>query len=58
VDGADLAFFMGCVTGPEVGPPLSTCEPADLDGDQDVDRADFAILQRCFGGPANDACLN
>ena len=34
---------------------------SDLDGDWDVDQADFAIFQRCFGGenvPAEPNCAD
>lgn len=58
VDGTDLAFFMNCVTGPDVTPPTTGCEPADLDYDDDVDQVDFGRFQRCYGGPVTDDCLN
>jgi hypothetical protein len=44
-DGHDAAFFADCMTGP-AQPADAPCLPADLDGDEDVDLADFAIHQR------------
>ncbi|HNQ22260.1 MAG TPA: dienelactone hydrolase family protein [Phycisphaerae bacterium] len=48
VNGADLAAFIDCLTGPQVA-PLSGCDRADLDLDADVDLADFAVFQVNFG---------
>ena len=61
VDGADLTLFLGCQTGPAMGPPASGCSTADFNGDGNgsVDAVDFAILQRCWSGsvlPAWEGC--
>lgn len=63
VDEADLLIFAACATGPGMHydpfnlPPecnlpltLSNHLPPDLDDDEDVDAADFGILQRCISG--------
>jgi len=46
--GLDLAGFTGCMAGPGATPnPAESClQSFDLDGDDDVDLADFARLQR------------
>ena len=49
IDAADLEVFVGCVTGPNLGPPASSCGFADLDQDGDVDQIDFGLFQTCFG---------
>jgi hypothetical protein len=72
IDLDDMDMFEQCRTAP--GIPLSTtedcipdpqngifchCPRADLDRDNDVDQADFAILQKCFSGsdqPADPQC--
>lgn len=64
VDGEDVQRFAACATGAEVpyadgnvpagctpGVDVLGVLPADLDWDGDVDQDDFAILQRCYGGP-------
>jgi hypothetical protein len=59
VDSPDWSIQIVCFTGPGgigIGPE---CEHTDLDGDGDVDLADFAVLQRCFSGSsdlADTAC--
>ncbi len=61
VDGDDCEVFLGCVTGPQIGPPPAGCLKADLDDDQDVDQADFGLLQRCYSGdgvPVDPTCDN
>lgn len=50
VDADDLAEFVDCGTGPELGPPVNGCTTADLDGDGDIDSADFGVFQRCISG--------
>ena len=50
VDSTDWSIQNACLAGPSgngVGPE---CEHTDLDGDGDVDLADFSALQRCFSG--------
>jgi len=47
---SDHAIFAGCLAGPGRSSPPGACTPeqfdrADLDDDQDVDTADFAIVQ-------------
>ncbi|MBI4717158.1 MAG: hypothetical protein HY763_05080 [Planctomycetes bacterium] len=36
---------------PAGGEPTLDCRPFDTDGDDDLDLADWAIMQDCFGGP-------
>ncbi len=50
VDLFDFERFLECVTGPNGGPVSPTCGDADTDNDDDVDFADFAILQTAFSG--------
>lgn len=68
VNAPDLQDFVACSTGPgetsiPAGCELSGLNPpanaADLDGDGDVDQADFALLQRCFNGavPVDPDCV-
>lgn len=45
---ADHADFVGCLTGPQHGPPAPGCEPGDVDADTDVDLEDFSRLQTRF----------
>jgi hypothetical protein len=49
VDLDDFGLLEGCLSGPRVLPPLG-CARASLDGDVDVDFADFAVFQRTFTG--------
>lgn len=49
VDLTDYEFFADCSTGPNGGPVTPECEPADLEGDDDVDVRDYARFQRRFG---------
>ncbi len=60
VDLADLAHLVDeCMAGPKETPLGPNCQSADLDGDSDVDQADFGLFQRCYSGennPANPAC--
>lgn len=61
VDGSDLAIFLACITGTDVGPAAEACHWADFDGDLDVDQADFGVLQHCLSGPdvpATSGCLS
>ncbi len=44
--GATLRFAYACAVVTE----FVVSDPGDTDGDIDVDLADFALLQRCFGG--------
>jgi len=50
VDALDMNHFRFCLTGSNLDMPAS-CTDADLDGDNDVDMADFGILQRCLTVP-------
>ncbi len=50
VNSQDLTLFSGCMTGPGNGPPAAGCEEADINTDNDVDQADFGLMQRCFSG--------
>jgi hypothetical protein len=50
VDDADLAIFAACWSGPAVVQADLSCRFADLDGDEDVDGADFGVFQRCVSG--------
>jgi hypothetical protein len=45
VDAVDFAVVAGCFTGPDAGPVPDGCECGDLNGDTDVDLADFAAYQ-------------
>ncbi len=59
VDSTDLAHFLACMTGRDIGPPSQGCGDTDIDLDGDADLDDFAVLQRCFSGaltPADPAC--
>jgi hypothetical protein len=59
VDADDLAHFILCATGPGIAQEQPDCVDARLDGDDDVDADDFAILQRCLtldGVALNMAC--
>lgn len=58
VDSADYAHFLGCFTGPGVGPLSPACTDADLDHDLDVDAIDFGRFQRCITGPGRAAHPN
>ena len=53
VDLADLAEFVGCMCGPEVGPVLEECQPFDFDADDDVDLEDYAEFQVVFTGASS-----
>ena len=48
VDLSDFDVLIGCLSGPGVRAPLG-CARASLDGDVDVDLADFALFQAHFG---------
>jgi len=50
VDLSDFDVLIGCLSGPGVRAPLG-CARASLDGDVDVDLADFAFFQAHFGEP-------
>jgi len=59
VDGADLARFGVCFSGPAIPQTNPDCLIADFDGDKDVDQSDFGLLQRCTSGvdkPADPLC--
>lgn len=47
---ADLVQFEGCMTGPDI-PYQPGCEPADMDGDGDVDIIDFGLFQVSYDHP-------
>lgn len=58
IDSGDYTQFESCITGPCATGSCSTplygaacCAVADLDLDNDVDAADFGVLQTVFGGP-------
>jgi hypothetical protein len=48
VDLFDFEALLGCLTGPDGGPPSEECLPADLDGDDDVDFHDVGAFQIAF----------
>jgi hypothetical protein len=50
VDLADFDVFIDCLAGPALLPPRG-CAATRMDGDWNVDLADFAILQRGFSPP-------
>jgi len=49
VDMDDLALFVACMAGSDIGPPADECVLADLDGEGDVDLLDLALFQVMFG---------
>jgi hypothetical protein len=59
VDLEDFAYLQRCL-GPVLGaPPMSGCEYADIEGDNDVDTFDVAAFYNCLSGAgvlANAAC--
>ncbi len=60
VDGADLALFEPCGSGPAI-PLTPGCEGKDFDFDNDVDQIDFGIFQGCYSGedkPGDVACAD
>jgi hypothetical protein len=60
VDADDLALFAPCAAGPMMAIP-SGCATFNLDGDADIDQADFGIWQRCYSGaghPPDPGCTN
>jgi hypothetical protein len=50
VDEDDVDLFLGCATGPAMGPPTPECRRADFDRDGDVDQVDFGSVQGCHSG--------
>ncbi len=50
VDLVDFASFLDCVTGPGAGGVPQACTAVDFDNDQDVDFADYRLLQLAFTG--------
>ncbi len=44
----DVAMLIGCLVGPGIAADPA-CEPADVDGDGDVDLRDAALYQRAIG---------
>lgn len=50
VDLVDYDHFVTCALGPSISQTDPGCSNALLDGDDDVDAADFAIFQRCWSG--------
>lgn len=59
VNEIDIEIFIGCITGANVNVTVGQCLLADLDCDNDVDPADFGLLQRCYNGwiPMRPDCL-
>lgn len=53
VDTADLEHFLACGTGANIQQADPACQDADIDGDTDVDQADFGLFQRCIAGSAS-----
>ena len=52
IDLIDLAYFQNCLTGQEAAGLGSCCQFFDYDPkDDDVDLADFAVLQAALNGP-------
>jgi hypothetical protein len=51
VDLVDYAVFESCIAGPQI-PYGVDCEALDMDGDCDVDLADFGKFQAAFGSIA------
>jgi hypothetical protein len=50
VDADDVAKFNACLTGPNAEHMIPGCVEFDLDGDEDVDFSDFAMVQTRFTG--------
>jgi len=51
VDLRDAAAFQRCYSGPGGGPVSGSCQPGDLQGDDDVDHDDLILLMYFFQGP-------
>ena len=49
LDPFDLDQFLNCFTGPRGGVPPG-CEDGDLEEDDDIDFADFGVIQRNYTG--------
>ncbi|RME38523.1 MAG: hypothetical protein D6788_07275 [Planctomycetota bacterium] len=45
----DYAFFVNCLSGPDVPYADPSCAPGDIDEDGDVDMQDVEALYRLFG---------
>ncbi len=60
VDENDVTIFESCATGAGIAYTDPDCEIADMDPDDDIDQADFGLLQQCFRGtqPGDVDCLN
>lgn len=50
IDGDDYAHLHPAITGPDTIQGDPQYQDADLDGDEDIDLADFALFQRCYRG--------
>jgi len=50
VDTDDYVVFSQCLEGPQAAVAI-TCQACDLDADEDVDVADFGMLQNVFAAP-------
>lgn len=50
IDILDFEQSLDCTTGPDSTSTNPDCACANLDGDEDIDFADFAIFQRIFTG--------
>lgn len=48
VDADDLTTFEACFTGPDAGPVASGCERVDMQGDGDVDYADWSLFAHAW----------
>jgi hypothetical protein len=53
VNGTDRDLFIGCQTAPGIPQLDPQCAEVRLDGDEDVDQADFAIFQSEYTGTIN-----
>ena len=61
VDALDVGEFVACGSGPAIIPIAPGCEGKRLDGDNDIDQEDFAVLQWCYSGennPGDPNCAN
>lgn len=60
IDHDDAMGFSACMSGAGVAQNDPNCSMARMDGDSDVDQADFGLFQRCISGenePVAPGCM-